>query len=153
MQVRGAAEFATNQDCKTVSLDEIRNTGKDFSTTDTVGCVIRDGDQFAAALSTGGINNAIPGRVGDVPLIGCGLFVGPQGAVAATGDGEAIAMKITALRAYQLIEQGMDPKAIVPKVINWFKKPTSFGLIVVSKMGFAGGANDPMAWTASELEV
>ena len=150
---KGAAEFATNQDCKTVSLNEIRNTGKDFSTTDTVGCVIRDGDQFAAALSTGGINEAIPGRVGDVPLIGCGLFAGPQGAVAATGDGEAIATRVTAFRAYQLIEQGMDPKAIVPKVINWFKKPTPFGLIVVSKMGFAGGANEPMAWTASELEL
>ena len=62
-------------------------------------------------------------------------------------------MRITAFRAYQLIEQGMDPKAIVPEVINWFKKPTSFGLIIVSKIGFAGGANDPMAWTASELEL
>ena len=50
---KGAAEFATNQDCKTVSLDEIRNTGKDFSTTDTVGCVIRDGDQFAVLSKTG----------------------------------------------------------------------------------------------------
>lgn len=149
----GAAEFATNQDCKTVSLDEIGNSGKDFSTTDTVGCVIRDGDQFAAALSTGGINEAIPGRVGDVPLIGCGLYAGPEGAVAATGDGEAIAMQMTAFRAYQLIEQGMDPKAIVPKVIDWFNKPTAFGLIVVSKMGFAGGANEPMAWTAAELEL
>ena len=62
-------------------------------------------------------------------------------------------MRITAFCVYQLIEQGMDPKAIVPKVINWFKKPTPFGLIVVSKMGFAGGANEPMAWTASELEL
>ncbi len=149
----GAAEFATNQECKTVTLDEIGNTGKDFSTTDTVGCVIRDGDQFAAALSTGGIKDAIAGRVGDVPLIGCGLFAGPEGAVAATGEGEAIAMKMTAFRAYQLIEQGMDPKAILPEVISWFNKHTAFGLIVVSKMGFAGGANEPMAWTASEIEV
>ncbi len=150
---KGAAEFASNQDCKTVGLDEIENTGKDFSTTDTVGCVIRNGDQFAAALSTGGINDAIAGRVGDVPLIGCGLYAGTEGAVAATGDGEAIAMQMTAFRAYQLIEEGMDPKAIVPRVIGWFKKPTAFGLIVVSKMGFAGGANEPMAWTASEIEL
>lgn len=149
----GAAEFALNQGCKTVSQDEIANTGKDFSTTDTVGCVIRDGDQFAAALSTGGIKDALPGRVGDVPLIGCGLYAGPEGAVAATGDGEAIVMQMTAFRAYQLVEQGMDPKAIVPRAIGWFKKPTAFGLIVVSKLGFAGGANEPMAWTASELEL
>lgn len=150
---QGAAEFAANQDCQTLSAAEVVNTGKDFSTTDTVGCVVRSGDQFAAALSTGGIDNAIPGRVGDVPLIGCGLYAGPAGAVAATGDGEAIAMQVTALRAYQLIEQGMDPKAIVPTVTQWFKESTAFGIIVVSKTGFAGGSNRGMAWTASELEI
>ena len=149
----GAAEFALNQGCKTVSQEEIANTGKDFSTTDTVGCVIRDGDKFAAALSTGGIDDAIRGRVGDVPLIGCGLYAGSEGAVAATGDGEAIAMQMTAFRAYQLIEQGMDPKAIVPTAIDWFKKPTAFGILVVSKLGFAGGANESMAWTAAEIEI
>lgn len=149
----GAAKFASNQDCKTVALDEINNTGKDFSTTDTVGCVVRDGDKFAAALSTGGTDQAHSGRVGDVPLIGCGLYTGPEGAVATTGDGEAIAMQMTAFRAYQLIEQGMDPKTIVPKAIGWFKQPTAFGIIVVSKIGFAGGANQSMAWTASEIEI
>ncbi len=148
---RGANEFATNQDCQILSPDQIVGSGTDFSTTDTVGCVLRSGDEFAAALSTGGIDNAIPGRVGDVPLIGCGLYAGPAGAVAATGDGEAIAMQVTALRAYQLIEQGVDPKAIVPTVISWFKESTAFGIIVVSKIGFAGGANRGMAWTASEL--
>ena len=150
----GAAKFASNQECKTVALDEIVNTGRDFSTTDTVGCVVRDGDKFAAALSTGGINQAHSGRVGDVPLIGCGLYAGPEGAVATTGDGEAIAMKMTAFRAYQLIEQGMDPKAIVSNVIDWFKEPTiAFGIIVVSKIGFEGGSNQSMAWTASEIEI
>ena len=149
----GAAEFAMNQGCQSLSSDEIANTGKDFSTTDTVGCVVRAGDEFAAALSTGGIDNAIPGRVGDVPLIGCGLYVGVEGAVAATGDGEAIAMQVTALRVYQLIEQGMDPKAIIPTAIGWFKESTAFGVIVVSKIGFAGGANRGMAWTASEMSL
>ena len=62
-------------------------------------------------------------------------------------------MQMTAFRAYQLIEQGMDPKTIVPKAIGWFKQPTAFGIIVVSKIGFAGGANQSMAWTASEIEI
>jgi L-asparaginase / beta-aspartyl-peptidase len=148
---RGANEFASNQDCQLLSPDEMVNSGNDFSTTDTVGCVIRSGDQFASALSTGGINDAIPGRVGDVPLVGCGLYAGPEGAVAATGDGEAIAMQMTAFRAYQLIEEGIDPKTIVPAVIGWFKESTAFGIIIVSKIGFAGGANRGMAWTASEM--
>ena len=81
------------------------------------------------------------------------LYAGPAGAVAATGDGEAIAMKVTALHAYQLIEQGIDPKVIVPTVTGWFKKTTAFGIIVVSKVGFAGGSNRDMAWTASEVEI
>ena len=148
---RGANQFAADQGCQTLSPDQIVGTGTDFSTTDTVGCVVRAGDQFACALSTGGIDDAIPGRVGDVPFIGCGLYAGPDGAVASTGDGEAISMQVTALRAYQLIEQGMDPKAIVPTVIAWFKETTAFGIIVVSKIGFAGGANCSMAWTASEM--
>jgi L-asparaginase / beta-aspartyl-peptidase len=148
---RGANQFAADQGCQTLSPDQIVGTGTDFSTTDTVGCVVRAGDEFACALSTGGIDSAIPGRVGDVPLIGCGLYAGSEGAVATTGDGEAIAMKVTALRAYQLIEQGMDPKAIVPTVIGWFKETTAFGIIVVSKIGFAGGSNRGMAWTASEM--
>ncbi len=151
---RGANQFAANQGCQILSpADEVAGTGTDFSTTDTVGCVIRAGDQFACALSTGGIDNVIPGRVGDVPLIGCGLYAGPEGAVATTGDGEAIAMQVTALRAYQLIEQGIDPKAIVPRVTGWFKETTAFGIIVVSKIGFAGGSNRGMAWTASELGI
>ena len=149
----GAHEFAINQECQTLSPDQIVGSGSDFSTTDTVGCVARSGDEFACALSTGGIKDAIPGRVGDVPLIGCGLYAGPEGAVAATGDGEAIAMQMTAFRAYQLIEQGMDPKLIVPTVMGWFKETTAVGLIVVSKIGFAGGANRGMAWTASEMEI
>jgi uncharacterized membrane protein YeiH len=45
----------------------------------------------------------------------------------------------------------MDPKAIVPTVIAWFKEITAFGIILVSKTGFAGGTNRDMAWTASEM--
>ena len=150
---RGANQFAVDQGCQVLSKNQRKFSGNDFSTTDTVGCVVRSGDEFACALSTGGIDDAILGRVGDVPLIGCGLYSGPEGAVAATGYGETIAMRVTALRAYQLIEQGMNPKDIVPEVIGWFKKSTAFGLIVVSKIGFAGGANCGMAWTASEMEA
>ncbi len=148
---RGANQFAADQGCETFLPHQVAKTGADFSTTDTVGCVVRSGDQFACALSTGGIDKAVPGRVGDVPLIGCGLYAGADGAVATTGAGEVIAMKVTALRAYQLLERGMHPQAVVATVIAWFEETTAFGIIVVSKNGFAGGANRGMAWTASEM--
>ena len=36
------------------------------------------------------------GRVGDTPIIGAGLYAGPHGAVAATGDGEEIMRRVLA---------------------------------------------------------
>lgn len=117
---------------------------------DTVGAVGFDGETFAAALSTGGRGGAIPGRVGDVPLIGCGLFAGSSGAVAATGDGEEIAMKLTAFRAYQMLERGADPEIVLKTALTWFEETVTVGLILMSRKGFAGGANRDMAWSGAE---
>lgn len=59
---------------------------------DTVGCVVIDthGD-IAAATSTGGLTGSRPGRVGDSPLPGCGLYAeNGVGGVSLSGEGEAI---------------------------------------------------------------
>lgn len=149
---QGATLFAQKAGFQLLSADQVKATGVDFSTedsaTDTVGCVAFDGKNFAAGLSTGGIRGAIPGRVGDVPLIGCGLYAGPAGAVAATGDGETIAMHMTAIRAYQMIERGDAPEKVLEEVINWFHpEEDAFGLILVNRNGFAGGSNRSMAWS------
>ncbi|MDG2520361.1 isoaspartyl peptidase/L-asparaginase family protein [Caulobacter segnis] len=59
---------------------------------DTVGCVVIDGyGDVAAATSTGGLDGARPGRVGDSPLPGCGLSAeNGVGGVSLSGEGEAI---------------------------------------------------------------
>lgn len=59
---------------------------------DTVGCVAYDRrGRLAAGLSTGGLQGVRPGRVGDTPVPGAGLYAEAQvGAVAFSGDGEAI---------------------------------------------------------------
>ena len=55
----------------------------------TVGCVVRDGaGRLAAATSTGGVFNKLPGRVGDTPLIGAGTWADETAAVSCTGQGE-----------------------------------------------------------------
>jgi beta-aspartyl-peptidase (threonine type) len=58
----------------------------------TVGCVVRDSSGLlAAGTSTGGTPNKPPGRIGDSPLIGCGVFADNEiGAVSFSGDGEKI---------------------------------------------------------------
>jgi beta-aspartyl-peptidase (threonine type) len=58
----------------------------------TVGAVAidREGD-LAAGASTGGIRAMLPGRVGDTPIIGAGVYAeNPLGAVSCTGRGESI---------------------------------------------------------------
>jgi beta-aspartyl-peptidase (threonine type) len=74
----------------------------------TVGAVALDSKgQIAAATSTGGTPNKMPGRVGDSPLVGCGNYADSRSAgVSATGWGESI-MKVTlARRVCEEIERG-----------------------------------------------
>jgi len=55
----------------------------------TVGCVARDREgRLAAATSTAGTFNKLPGRIGDTPLIGAGTWADTTVAVSATGIGE-----------------------------------------------------------------
>ena len=83
--------------------------GKKFIISDadchgTVGAVARDTQgNLAAATSTGGTTNKLPGRVGDSPVIGAGTYASNTTcAVSCTGDGEffiraAVAHQISAL--------------------------------------------------------
>jgi len=58
----------------------------------TVGAVALDqSGTVAAGASTGGIASMLPGRVGDTPLIGCGIYADNRSAaVSMTGIGEGI---------------------------------------------------------------
>lgn len=58
----------------------------------TVGAVALDNEgHLAAGASTGGIRAMFPGRVGDTPIIGAGVYAeNSQGAVSCTGIGEYI---------------------------------------------------------------
>lgn len=81
---------------------------------DTVGCVALDAQgRLAAATSTGGAGENPPGRVGDSPLPGCGLYADDRlGAVAATGDGEEIMRVVLAKTALELLpDHGPDEAA------------------------------------------
>ncbi len=59
---------------------------------DTVGAVAMDrAGHLAAGASTGGVAVMLPGRVGDTPLIGAGVYAdNTAGAIAMTGLGESI---------------------------------------------------------------
>lgn len=71
------------------ACDDVPEAGNE---TGTVGAVARDGQgNVAAATSTGGMTNKSPGRVGDTPMIGAGVWAdNATCAVSATGVGEIL---------------------------------------------------------------
>jgi len=86
---------------------------------DTIGVVVLDDhNSMAAATSTSGANNRMPGRVGDSPIIGSGFYVqsGVGGAVA-TGLGEDIMRTCCSFRVVDLMRGGMSPKDAVENVV------------------------------------
>jgi beta-aspartyl-peptidase (threonine type) len=77
-----ARQLAAAQSAGETRLDHDRGT---------VGAVARDAlGHLAAATSTGGMTNKLPGRVGDAPVIGAGTFADDRSAaISCTGAGEA----------------------------------------------------------------
>lgn len=114
---------------------------------DTVGTVTRTADgHFAAALSTGGTSVTLCGRVGDVPIFGCGLYAGPAGAVACTGEGEQIIRRTLARAVYQRLEAGVPARQAVEEAVRMFPGRWDVGLIAVDRSGWGVAANRPMAY-------
>jgi beta-aspartyl-peptidase (threonine type) len=97
----------------------------------TVGAVGLDQNgNLAAATSTGGTTNKLPGRIGDTPVIGAGTYANNQTcAVSCTGDGEyfiraAAAHSVSALMQYG----GMNVQQAAQTALD-----------VVAKLGGTGG--------------
>lgn len=116
----------------------------------TVGAVARDQHgRFAVACSTGGTSMMMPGRIGDSPIFGAGVMVGPAGAVCATGDGEEILRRLTSMRAYLRIEAGEHPQAVAESLVAAFSAPWELGLIIVNASDYGMAATgDVMARAA-----
>jgi len=88
--------------------------GRDARSTashDTVGVLARDGHgRLAGACSTSGMAFKVPGRVGDSPIIGQGLYVDQRvGAACATGTGELISGVGGSFLVIERMRQGASP--------------------------------------------
>lgn len=117
---------------------------------DTVGTVVRTADRhFAATLSTGGTSVTLYGRVGDVPIYGAGLFAGPAGAVACTGQGEEIIRQSLAKTVYLELERGTPAADAVARAAAGFDPRWDVGLIAVDRHGWGAAATLPMAHAAA----
>lgn len=79
---------------------------------DTIGMVATDGKgHVVAGCSTSGLAWKIPGRVGDSPLVGCGLYADDNiGAASATGDGDLMTNYCTSISIVHNMAQGASPQ-------------------------------------------
>ncbi|MBU1344268.1 MAG: isoaspartyl peptidase/L-asparaginase [Proteobacteria bacterium] len=143
----GARFFAKEQNIPVMLLKGPDAKKPCASSCDTVGSVAFDGTTFAAALSSGGLEKAAIGRVGDVPLPGCGLFCGPAGAVACTGEGEFIALKFLAREVYGWLEGKMSADKAAQKAMTLFDSSVDIGLIILTRDELGSNARNGMAWS------
>jgi len=118
---------------------------------DTVGVAVRGPEgHYGVALSTGGTNITLRGRVGDVPILGAGLFAGPHGAVATTGTGERIVEAGLARAVHGWMASG-DLQGAADRGVAALEARGSVGLIVIGPQQMAASADRQMAWAAREL--
>lgn len=102
---------------------------KYFDVHGTINCCAVDakGD-LAGVTTTSGLAFKIPGRVGDSPIIGAGLYVDNQvGAAGSTGRGEANLKNLCSFMVVEFMRQGKSPTdaclSVCQRIIDHTKLP------------------------------
>lgn len=114
---------------------------------DTIGLLAIDTEgRISGACTTSGWAYKLPGRLGDSPLIGSGLFVDQEvGGAVATGLGESIIRIAGAHTVVELMRQGKSPeeacKETVQRLIRKHKDLTGLqcAFIAINTRGEVGG--------------
>ena len=116
---------------------------------DTIGMLAIDrAGRLCGACSTSGLAYKMPGRVGDSPIIGAGLFVdGEVGGAAATGTGELVMKTLGTFLIVELMRNGLSPNEACREAISRIteKIPAyrehQIGYIALNKYGEPGSAS------------
>lgn len=112
----------------------------------TVGAAALDSNgTFAVATSTGGCAPSLWGRVGDTPIIGCGFFAGPMGAIAVTGVGEYIVPRMLARSVYEAAVSKNNLTQAIEEAIANFPSDIDLGIIGISNTEIVMKSNRDMA--------
>lgn len=119
---------------------------------DTVGAVALGADgHLAAASSTGGVFGKMPGRVGDSPIFGAGLYASEFVAVVGTGVGELFLETLACMRVGLLVEKGAGAQEACEEVIAYLGKrqDTAAGLLALDVTGAPGAAYRGGSWAVA----
>jgi len=114
---------------------------------DTIGVLAIDKDgNMSGACTTSGMAYKVPGRVGDSPIIGAGLYVDNEvGGACATGVGELVMTTLGSFLVVELMRQGKSPQeaceAAVQRIADRHLKEgddLQVGFIAMNKKGEHG---------------
>jgi beta-aspartyl-peptidase (threonine type) len=115
---------------------------------DTIGAVAIDKEgSIAAGTSSGGFPMKLPGRVGDVPLIGCSTYADNNaGGVSITGQGEVIMTHLLAKKIIDLMRDGYYAKFATEWMVSYINELTGgkalLAVIAIDKFGNIGSARN-----------
>jgi len=92
----------------------------------TINCIaIDDKGNLAGVTTTSGLAFKIPGRVGDSPIIGAGLYVDNTiGAAGSTGRGEANILNCGSFQVVNFMSQGFSPEESCLKALEKIAQTT-----------------------------
>lgn len=115
---------------------------------DTIALLVLGSDgHLAGGCSTSGLAGKLPGRVGDSPILGSGLYVDNEvGAAGATGVGENIMRYCATFLIVEFMRQGLHPQAACENAIRRIARqdPKGFNLsinfVALDKQGRYGAA-------------
>jgi N4-(beta-N-acetylglucosaminyl)-L-asparaginase len=127
----GARVFALEQGLESIPVDDRelyekwrleRSAGpsKKVESHDTITLLALSADgTIAGGCSTSGMAGKLPGRVGDSPIIGSGLYVDNEvGAAGATGTGENVMRYCATFMIVEFMRQGLSPLEAIVKMIH-----------------------------------
>ncbi len=155
----GAKEFALAQGFEEVDLltESTKEQYKEWLKTseykpkvnielhDTIGILAIDNDgNISGACTTSGLAYKMPGRVGDSPIIGSGLYVDNEiGAATATGMGELVMKSVGSFLVVELMRQGKSPLEACKEAVMRIVRKQNFeelqvGYVAVNKNGEYG---------------
>jgi isoaspartyl peptidase/L-asparaginase-like protein (Ntn-hydrolase superfamily) len=130
------------------NIEEHKTWPDEEATHDTIGILAIDArGALAGACTTSGLAFKIPGRVGDSPIVGHGLYVDPAaGAAVCTGHGELVMGVCGSFLAVEQMRRGASPAEAAMEVINRIRASYDLrdddqvGVITLGKNGTWGAA-------------
>ncbi len=149
VETNAAGKYAAWQRQRAKAQSQPKEPGAKPENHDTIALLVLGADgNLAGGCSTSGYGHKLPGRVGDSPIIGSGLYVDNEvGAAGATGLGENVMRHCGSFLVVEYMRQGLPPQEACLETIRRIVKQEpagkklSISFVAMDKQGRYGAAS------------